>query len=304
MTENPCTFLDLPNAALDDADVAVVCMPYEGTVSYGTGTAGGPAAILTASCHVETFDEELAFDHEEHLRYATLPPIVADPEERVEAYMKRLERVCAGFGLGPPFYLGLGGEHSVTAPMLAGILQDPAAVTVVQIDAHADLREEYHGSRYNHACAMRRILDLGVKGLISVGIRSAEREEYELAREDPRITTWYDHQLRDEKSWKKVLEQLRAVEGPIHLTVDIDGLDCTLCPGTGTPQPGGLSWSRALDVARVLGSRAEGTLVGADICEVSPQAGTQLNEMVAAKLAYKIVGYRFAEEKKKAAARA
>ena len=211
----------------------------------------------------------------------------------MEAYVTRLRAACAGYGLAPPFYLGLGGEHSVTAPMLEGVLSNPAEVTVVQIDAHADLREDYHGSRFNHACAMRRVLDAGVKQLVAVGIRSADAEEYRLAQEDPRIHTFYAHQLEGEGDFARILEFLRGIRGPIHLTVDIDGLDCTLCPGTGTPQPGGLSWKQMLELSRALTLHSEGELIGMDICEVAPQPHSQVNEMVAAKLAFKTIGYRF-----------
>ncbi len=293
MNENPSCFLEMSNATLDDADVAVISAPFEGTVSYGKGTAQGPAAILVASTHLESFDEELGFDHDGNLRYCALPPVELAPDERVEAYLTRLRSACAGYGLAPPFYLGLGGEHSITAPMLEGILSDPSQLTVVQIDAHADLREEYHGSRYNHACAMRRVLDVGVKQLVAVGIRSAEAEEYRFAQEDPRIHTFYAHQLEGESQFTGMLEFLRGIEGPIHLTVDIDGLDCTLCPGTGTPQPGGLSWLQALEVSRALTLHGAGELIGMDICEVAPQPHSQVNEMVAAKLAFKTIGYRF-----------
>lgn len=293
MSESQVAFLEMPNVSLDDADVAVICAPFEGTVSYGKGTAAGPAAILTASTHLETFDEELGFDHEGHLRYCVLPPVEPAMGERVEAYLTRLRAACAGYGLAPPFYLGLGGEHSVTAPMLEGILADPSRVTVVQIDAHADLREEYQGTRFNHACAMRRVLDAGVKRLVAVGIRSAEAEEYRLAQEDPRIHTFYAHQLEGEGEFARMLEFLRAIEGPIHLTVDIDGLACSLCPGTGTPQPGGLSWLQMLEVSRALTLHSAGELIGMDICEVAPQEQSRVNEMVAAKLAFKTIGYRF-----------
>jgi len=292
--ETPLTFLELPNSTLDEAEVAVIRAPYEGTVSYGKGTAEAPDAILRASLHLETFDEELDFEHEGSIRYCVLPAIVADEDERVEAYLNRVTRVCAGYGLAPPFYLGLGGEHSVTAALLKGILKQPSEVTVVQIDAHADLREEYQGSRFNHACAMRRVLDLGVKKLLAIGIRSAEKGEYELAREDPRIETFYDHELGRAERFEELLERLRKLAGPIHLTIDVDGLDCSLCPGTGTPQPGGLNWEKTISVLRALIVESKGDLLGADVCETVPVPSTRVNEQTAAKLAFKIVGYRFA----------
>jgi agmatinase len=287
-------FLDMDGAPLEAADVAILLVPFEGTVCYGAGTGQGPEAILRAGPHLETFDEELGWDVDGNLKIATLPAIGPSESERPESFLARVEKTCAALGLMPPFPLTFGGEHSISPAVMAGLRHDWSDVTVVHIDAHADLRDEYLGSPLNHACAMRRILDLGVAKLISIGIRSCTSEEYELARDDARIQTLYAHHMRDSKRWKSLLHDLRDLQGDVYLTIDIDGLDCTLCPGTGTPQPGGLSWSQALEVlqATIRGSRAN--LIGADIVETAPMAGTQVNEMVAAKLGYKILTYRFA----------
>ncbi len=287
-------FLDAEPSSPEEADAAVLSVPYEGTVSYGTGTAEGPAAVIGAGPHLETFDEELEWESDGSLKVATLRPIAPDPAERPESFVARLKGVCAGLGLVPPFPLTFGGEHSITPAVLAGIRDDLTDVTVVQIDAHADLRDSYHGSRDNHACAMRRVLDLGVRRLIAVGIRSCTAEEFALARDDERIDTLYAHQMHDPVRWQRLLEDLRALEGPVYLTVDIDGLDCTLCPGTGTPQPGGLSWEQALDVVRAVIRESRAEVFGADVVEVAPMAQSQVNEMVAAKLGFKILAYRFA----------
>lgn len=290
-------FLDMEGVKLDEAEVAVISIPYEGTVSYGSGTSRGPAAVLGAGPHLETFDEELQWDADGSLRVATLPAIVADPAERPESYLGRVRSTLMGLGLCPPFPLTFGGEHSITPAVLAGIRGDCSDVTIVQIDAHADLRDEYNGTKNSHACAMKRVLDLGVKRLIAIGIRSCTAEEFALARDDARIETWYSHQLRDAANWQTLLAELRALEGPVYLTIDIDGLDCTLCPATGTPQPGGLSWDQALDVVRATVRESGADVFGADVVEVAPMEQSQINEMVAAKLGFKILGYRFAPKK-------
>ncbi len=287
-------FLDAEPSSLEEADAAVLSVPYEGTVSYGTGTAQGPAAVIGAGPHLETFDEELEWESDGRLQVATLRPIAPDPAERPESFMARLKSACMGLGLVPPFPLTFGGEHSITPAVLAGIRDDLTDVTVVQIDAHADLRDSYHGSRDNHACAMRRVLDLGVRRLIAVGIRSCTADEFALARDDERIDTLYAHQMHDPVRWQRLLDELRALEGPVYLTVDIDGLDCTLCPGTGTPQPGGLSWEQAVDVVRATVRESGAEVFGADVVEVAPMTQSQVNEMVAAKLGFKILAYRFA----------
>lgn len=291
------TFLGVPNAPLDDADVAVISAPYEGTVSYGKGTASGPRAVIEASQQVETFDEELAWDLWDGLKIATLPPVDSDPAERPEAYLTRLRRACSGFGLAPPFPLGLGGEHSVTPAILAGVRKDARDLTIVQIDAHADLRAEYGGTIHSHACAMRRLLEMGAAQLIAIGIRSASPEEYEFIRSDARVHTWWAHQLDDPKAWDRLREQLTQLTGQVYFTVDVDGLDVSLCPGTGTPQPGGLTWQQAMRVARWLLLDSHAQVIGADVTETVPQPGTQVNQLVAAKLAVKILSYRFFREK-------
>jgi len=287
-------FLDSEPSSLDQADAAVLSIPYEGTVSFGTGTGAGPAAVIAAGVHLETFDEELEWESDGALNLVTLRPIEPDPAERPESMMARIKNACMGFGLVPPFPLTFGGEHSITPAVLEGIRADLSDVTVVQIDAHADLRDEYNGSKNNHACAMKRVLDLGVKRLIAVGIRSCTSDEFAFARDDVRIDTLYAHQMHDAKRWEELLEDLRALTGPVYLTVDIDGLDCTLCPGTGTPQPGGLSWEQALDVVRATIRESEADVFGADVVEVAPMDQSRVNEMVAAKLGFKILGYKFA----------
>jgi agmatinase len=291
---DPADFLDMPGAKLAAADVAILSVPWEGTVSFGAGTARGPEAILRAGPHLETFDEELEWDADGALKVCTLPAIEVGTGERPESYLARVEKTCAALGLMPPFPLALGGEHSITSAVMAGLRDDWSDVSVVHIDAHADLRDEYSGSRLNHACAMRRVLDLGVKRLVSIGIRSCTSEEFRLARDDERIETVYAHQMRDRARWNELIVRLRDLEGPVYLTIDVDGLDCTLCPGTGTPQPGGLTWEQALDVLRATIRESRADLIGADIVEAAPMSQSQVNEMVAAKLAFKILAYRFA----------
>jgi N1-aminopropylagmatine ureohydrolase len=290
------SFLDMATTELDQADAAIIPVPWEHTVSYGTGTAHGPSAVLTAGPHLETFDEELGVDLSDLLGLATLSALGPDKGERSEAYLPRLRDSVAALGLAPPFPIFLGGEHSITAALLAGLRDRHEDLTVVHLDAHADLRDSYGGSPHNHACSMRRVLDLGISRLISVGVRSCEREEFEFARNDSRIQTYYAHRLQEAAVFEGLLADLRLIDGPVYLTIDIDGLDCTLCPGTGTPQPGGLSWYQALTILRATIRESAADVLGAEIVEVVPMVGSQLNEMVAAKLAFKILGYRFAPE--------
>jgi len=290
MTAPGSGFLDMDQVSLADANVAVLCFPFEGTVSYGGGTARGPSAILTASRELETFDEELEVDLVDVLKVAVVPPLSPQEGEPPKAYLARVTELCAGLGLAPPFPLSLGGEHSLTPAILRGLRDDFSDVTVVQIDAHADLRDEYLGKKESHASAMARVLDLGVKRLISIGIRSTEAEEFARARDDERIDTWYAHELRDSERWNSLLAALRGITGPTYLTIDVDGLDGCLVPATGTPQPGGVGWYQAMDVLKALLLEGQADVFGADLMETVPMEGSKLNELTAAKLGLKVLG--------------
>lgn len=291
-------FLELPDHPLADANVVVVPMPWEGAVSYGGGTAEGPAATLAASQEIETWEEELGLELGEHLRIHTLDPVAPRDGERPGEYHARLRDEVAQLGLGDRFPLGLGGDHSVTAALMGGLREDWSGVTVVHIDAHADLREEYQGEPWSHACALARVLDLGVARLVSVGIRSAERGEALRAREDDRITTLHAHEMADPARWGGLLDELRGLDGEVWLTIDIDGLDVHLCPGTGTPMPGGLSWEQATAVLRALLLEGSANVIGADLCEVAPFPHSQVNETVAALLCRKLLGYRLGGQRR------
>lgn len=290
MTAPGSGFLDMEQVSLAEANVAVLCFPFEGTVSYGSGTARGPSAILTASRELETFDEELEVDLADVLKVAVVPPLSPDEGESPAAYLGRVTELCRGLGLAPPFPLSLGGEHSLTPAILRGLREDLSDVTVVQIDAHADLRDEYLGKKESHASAMARVLDLGVKRLVSIGIRSTEAAEFARARDDERIDTWYAHQLREPARWDTLLATLRGITGPAYLTIDVDGLDGCLVPGTGTPQPGGVGWYQMMDVMRALMVDGSAEVFGADVMETVPMEGSKLNELTGAKLGLKVLG--------------
>ena len=285
-------FLDLPQTDAEEADVLVLSFPFEGTVTYGRGTASGPAAILGASLQLESYDEELDLELADHLRVAALPPLSPRGSETADEYIGRVREHVSSLTLHRRFPLSFGGEHSVTGGILAGLPIDARDLTIVQIDAHADLRESYEGTINNHACAMRRALDLGVRKLFSIGIRSATAEEAKLVREDRRIFRCWDFELT--QRWDPLLTALRALTGPVYITIDVDGLDPTLCPGTGTPQPGGLDWRQAVAVLRATILESSAQIVGADVMETVPQPHSRVNELVAAKLGAKILGYRLA----------
>ena len=259
-------------------------MPVEKTVSYGTGTAGGPQAILAASLQLETFDEETLLDYAEAPRIHTLPPL--SPAGEIEDCLAQIREQLRP--LHNKFLLALGGEHTVTYGVVAGLVDDLADVTVVQIDAHADLADELHGRRWSHGTVMRRLWEQGC-GLVQIGIRSLTRNEHSLATAGPRIATFYAHRL--EQQWNEVLETLCRLEGKVYLTIDVDGLDPSIIPSTGTPQPGGLTWRQTIDVIRVLATESRCRLVGADIVEFVPSPVPPGCDPAAARLAAKLLAW-------------
>lgn len=282
----PNNFLGLPEeiAAFERARVLVLPIPYEATVSYGTGTAAGPAAIINASQQVELYDRE--FDAEPALDYGvhTLDPLdlPADPEQAVAAIAAAVAEAARTGKL----VVGLGGEHTVSVGFGAGLLEALGGpLTVVQIDAHSDLRDEYDGTPYSHACVARRLLDRpDIEQIVQIGIRSVAREEVEFARAHPdRVEVWYAEEIHD-GGWRGGL--IERVEGRrVYLTIDVDGLDPGIVMATGTPEPDGLTWVETLDIIRTV-ARA-GTIVAFDCVELAPAPGLHASEYAVAKLIYK-----------------
>lgn len=281
---DPTQFLGLPSPGREAADALVVPVPVEKTVSYGTGTSGGPRAILEASRQLEPFDEETLTDFTQAPRLFTLPAVPNDGQ--LEDCLTRIADCVRP--LRNRFVLGLGGEHSVTYGLINGLVDDLAGVTVVQIDAHADLADELQGRRWSHGTVMRRLWERGC-GLMQIGIRSLTRSEHAVATAGPRIVTYYAHQM--DEQWAGMLDSLRRLEGKVYLTIDVDGLDPGIIPSTGTPLPNGLSWRQAMDVVRVLSTQSQCRLIGADVVELVPSAAAPGCDPAAARLAAKVLAW-------------
>ncbi len=290
-------FLDLPEELRDPrrARVHVLPVPYEATVSYEEGTRDGPRAIITASHEVELYDAEL--DAEPSLSWGihTLPALKADwpaPEKMMEAVAAAVEPVVRAGKL----LLALGGEHSITPAIVCGVRRAVGErLTVVQIDAHADLRDEFRGTRYSHACAMRRVLEENPGPAVQIGVRSYSAEEAAFIRDNRgRIALWSSSLLREEDPLE-VLRQIRAtVAGrPVYLTIDVDGLDPAVVPATGTPEPDGLLWAQACDILRAVAGA--GRVVAMDCVELAPRPGLHTAEFTVAKLLYKTLSWIMAK---------
>jgi len=279
-------FLSLPNAALVDADVLILPVPHEQTVTYKRGTANGPEAILAASEQLEFFEEDMAWCPLQYMKLAVLPAVESVANEPEEVFHRRLFET-AGQLPGDALLIALGGEHSITPEMLFARM--PKGGTVVHIDAHADLRPAYRGSIYNHACPMYRIRARGYR-LIQIGIRSLHENEAVQIESDDGITVWFDRALQRPGVWQQLLDQLASLSGPVWLSIDMDGFDPALIAGVGTPQPGGLSWYQGLDLLQALTENRGVDLRNIDIVELAPEP-SRVSEMMTAKLVQKCISY-------------
>jgi len=265
------------------ARVAVLPVPYEATVSYGEGTGAGPRAIIEASAQVELYDEELGCEPY-RIGVATLeePPLSdVKPSELTGALAPRIEGILADGKLP----LVLGGEHSITPAVFRQVHRSHPDVTVVQLDAHADLRQEYEGEPMSHACSMARVREIAPA--VQVGIRNLSRAEADWVRKD-HLPVFFAHEMLSDPSWmEKALTAIHTDE--VYITIDVDAFDSSLMPMTGTPEPGGMGWYDVTGFLRLLMNRKK--VVGVDIMELAPREGIHAPDFLVAKLAYKCVGY-------------
>ncbi len=295
----PANFLGLDPDLAEWADsaAAILPIPYEATTSWGSwgaGTRQGPAAILEASRYIELYDEELDMEPSE-AGICTLPA----PELKRGDAECALQQLRSLYGdlleeAGDRLIIGLGGEHSVTyAPAVAWSERLGGELSVLQFDAHADLRDEYHGTPWNHACVLRRVLDAApATRLAAVGLRAVTTEEMSVVRERG-VTAVFAYQMRD-PDWME--RALAGLGDNVYITFDVDFFDPSLVPATGTPEPGGGDWWNAMDLlSRVF---AERTVVGADVVELAPRPGQAASAFVAAKLVYKMVGWHVARSRR------
>ncbi|MCS7198586.1 MAG: agmatinase [Candidatus Bipolaricaulota bacterium] len=280
------------------ARVVVLPVPYDLTTSYLAGTRHGPQAIIDASTHLELYDEELQSEPY-RIGIYTLPPLepsAAGPEET----LRRVEEIISWLLEHDKFPVMLGGEHSLTLAPVRALRQRFRDFSVLQLDAHADLRESFQGTKFNHACVGRRIHELGLN-LVQIGIRAISLEEAEFIRAAKNLHVCFDHELHQDLAprlpsprWQgaggEVLEEALAhLRDPVYVTVDLDVFDPALMPAVGTPEPGGLDWYTVLKILRYVGEKHR--VIGCDVVELCPIAGLVGPNFLAAKLVYKMLGY-------------
>lgn len=276
-------FIDPPEEWRDPARCAVeiIPAPLERTTTYRKGTAEGPRAILAASYQVELYDEELDWEPAER-GICTVAPLDLAPLSHREALGAVEAAVGAALDRGRlPFVLG--GEHSLAPASFAAVQRRVPDVSVLYFDAHGDLREEYEGSRLNHACALRRIVETGARA-VEVGVRSISREEVAFVRGGGQVRVIWAHQTGD-----ALPEEALAHLGPrVYVSVDLDVFDPGQLPHVGNPEPGGLSWRQVLSIFRQVARQR--AIVGMDMVELCPRPGSEPSDFFSAKLAYRMIG--------------
>jgi agmatinase len=273
--------LSFANHARTDAPrVGILPVPYDRTASYASGARNGPDAILLASRQLESYDELLRLDPTRAgiATYAALEPHAEGPRAMLDAVRDAVAALCATQQI--PVLLG--GDHSLTIGAVEAVSAAVPDLGVLQIDAHADMRAAYEGSRYSHACVMRRVRER--VEAVSIGVRSYSEEEAQYMRE----ATVAVHSPRDLRGVEDPGALLGALPANVYVTIDVDGFDPSIMPATGTPEPGGLSWE---DVDAVLAWTARHRrIVGFDVVELAPIAGLHAPDYLAARLVHRTIG--------------
>ena len=287
MSEDLVTFGNVPQPEEAAARAAIIPVPLEATVSWGEGTALGPASIMNASASLELYDEVL--EQETYLQGILTRPAV-DVSGGVAPTLDRLQKAVAAELDAGRLPVVVGGEHSLTLGVLrAMVAKHGNDFTVLSLDAHLDLRQEYEGDPLSHACVMRRALDLGLK-VRHLGARSCSLEEAHLARELGLNPMWA-HQVHADPDW--LPKSLAGIEGPVYLTLDVDGFDPAVIAATGTPEPGGLFWPQVAAWLAAVCRRHR--VLGIDVVELAPMRSHPASDFTCAKLIYRAIGLALKE---------
>ena len=267
---------------LETSKVIILPAPYDQTVSFRTGTREGPRAILNASLYMELYDEELKTEfHRVGIHTLNeLEPDMSGPEEM----FKRVYEIVSILTRKGKLFVMLGGEHSLTIGSVKAFSEECEDFSVLQLDAHADLRDSYCGTKYNHATVMRRILEYSPA--VQAGIRSLSQEEMELVKERE-LPVFFETDLM--KNNDLIHEMIAHLSQNVYITLDLDVLDPAIMPSVGTPEPGGFSWHQVLHIVREVAKNRN--IVGFDVMELCPIPGLLAPDFLAAKLIYKMIGY-------------
>ena len=280
-------FLGIDNKVNFKEKVVVVPFGLEKTVSYGGGTKNGPKEIIKASHQVELYDEELNCEPYKKIGIKTLKPFKID--KNIKKALNKMSNINQEILDKNLFPITFGGEHSITPGCIDPFTKKFKDICLLHFDAHADLRESYNGEKFSHASAIRRCLDYSNVSVISFGIRNISQSEIPfLKKNSSRIDIFW---AKDKSKWNLNKFKKLIKNKTVYLTFDVDGLDSSIMPATGTPEPGGLLWDETLNIIKIATKNSK--IVGADINELAPIKGFNSYNFLVAKLAYKILSYKF-----------
>ena len=271
-----------PYSDLQAAKVVILPVPYDSTTEWHSGTREGPQAIIEASQYLELYDIELDRDIY-NVGIHTLPkvqPLLNSPEKMID----RVYRIATELTKQAKFLVMLGGEHSLSLGMVQALRENFHDLCVLQLDAHADLRDEYLGTKYSHACVMRRISELCP--IVQVGVRSLSREEQQFLAQNNLHPFYISTPSSVLTSTESIIASL---SDNVYVSIDLDVFDPSVMPAVGTPEPGGMQWHEVVNLLRVV--TLHKNVVGFDLVELCPKEGTASCAFLAAKLAYKLIGY-------------
>ena len=280
-------FLGIDNKFNVKNKVVIVPFGLEKTVSYGSGTKNGPKEIIKASHQVELFDEDLDCEPYKKIGIKTLRPFKI--RKTMKDALAQIAKINNGIISQKLFPLVLGGEHSITPGCILPFVKKYKNLCLLHFDAHADLRESYNGNKFSHASAIKRCLDYKNVNIISFGIRNISLKEINYVKKNnKRIKIFW---AKDKDKWNLSLFTKLIKNKKVYLTFDVDGFDSSLMPATGTPEPGGMFWDETIKIIKIASKNSE--IVGADINELAPIKGFNTYNFLVAKLAYKILAYKF-----------
>ncbi len=282
-------FADVPEdyAGFKRSKVCVIPVPYDETVTYVKGASKGPDAIIEASRNMEVFDYELQAETYKVGIYTALP-IRPEPGTPPEEVVKASEEIISEIFSVGKLPVILGGEHSVSAGAVRAAKKTFPDVSVLYLDAHCDLRNEYNGSKYNHACVARRMQE--TCRVVEAGVRSVSKEEKDFLNSDAcnvKIISVYD--ILENPMWKK--DASNMLSDNVYVSIDLDVFDPSVMPSVGTPEPGGLGWYEFIDLLKLVAK--DKNIIGFDVVELSPKEGNVAPDFLAAKLIYRLIGYIF-----------
>jgi len=280
-------FLGVDNKFNIKEKAIIIPFGLEKTVSYGGGTKNGPKEIIKASHQVELYDEELNCEPYKKIGIKTLKPFKID--KNINKALNKISKINKEILNNKIFPLTLGGEHSITPGCITPFTKKYDKLCLLHFDAHADLRESYNGEKFSHASAIKRCLDYKNVSVISFGIRNISQSEIPyLKKNSSRIKIFW---AKDKNKWDLNKFKKMIKNKTVYITFDVDGFDSSIMPATGTPEPGGLFWDETLKIIKIAVKNSN--VVGADINELAPIKGFNSYNFLVAKLAYKILSYKF-----------